>query len=71
MMQIFVKTPTGETMTLEVESCAAVDTVKAKIHDKEGTRPPPSPMTPVAFAGAGCVAALFVILPRFRADRPP
>uniref|UniRef100_A0A453CY88 Ubiquitin-like domain-containing protein n=1 Tax=Aegilops tauschii subsp. strangulata TaxID=200361 RepID=A0A453CY88_AEGTS len=44
-MQIFVKTLTAETMTLEVESFAAVDSVKAKIHDKEGTRPPPSPMT--------------------------
>ncbi|XP_044335675.1 uncharacterized protein [Triticum aestivum] len=35
MMQIFVKTLTAETMTLEVESFAAVDSVKAKIHDKE------------------------------------
>ncbi|SPT19954.1 unnamed protein product [Triticum aestivum] len=35
-MQIFVKTLTAETMTLEVESFAAVDSVKAKIHDKEG-----------------------------------
>uniref|UniRef100_A0A453CYA7 Ubiquitin-like domain-containing protein n=1 Tax=Aegilops tauschii subsp. strangulata TaxID=200361 RepID=A0A453CYA7_AEGTS len=37
-MQIFVKTLTAETMTLEVESFATVHSVKAKIHDKEGTR---------------------------------
>jgi len=34
-MQIFVKTLTGKTITLEVESSDSIDNVKTKIQDKK------------------------------------
>ena len=35
-MQIFIKTLTGKTITVDAESTDTIENIKSKVHDKEG-----------------------------------
>ena len=70
-MQIFVKTLTGKTITLDVESSDSIENVKQKIQDKEGQHYSSTTTTQHCVATLSCSGSAYLCLLSSQLPFPP